>query len=325
MKLADPWLLALLALVIPCIWVYRRRKRPVVRFPSSIPLKALHRSKATWLRHVPFVLRMATVALVVIAMARPQDDEAKGQKTSEGIDIVLIIDTSRSMEARDFALGASRPNRLEVVKAVISDFIRGRPSDRIGVVVFGTEAFTQAPLTLDHELLQRFLARVQIGMAGDATAIGDGVATATMRLKDLTAKSKVAILLTDGGNTAGRVDPLAAAQAAKSLGVHVYAIGVGSDAEVPVDVNGQVQVQKTDVDFELLKQIAKTTDAQWYQANDTETLQKVYETIDRLEKTKIKIESFEHHEERFGTFAWLALGCMLAELGLGLTRIRSVP
>lgn len=324
MRLADPWLLAALAVLVPMLVWYRRR-RAAVRFPSVAVLRTVRPSKLTALRHLPFALRALAVAALVVALARPQEGNARAQKTSEGLDVVMILDTSRSMEARDFVINGERPSRLAVVKRVISDFVKDRPSDRIGLVVFGSEAFTQAPLTLDHDVLQRFLERVQIGMAGDATAIGDALATAVNRLKDIEAKARVAILLTDGGNTAGRIDPLAATQAAKAKGVRVYTIGVGSNGEVPVVVNGRVQTQKVDIDEELLKQIAKETDGAYFRAADTETLVKVYETIDRLEKTRVKVQSFESYEERYPTYAGLAAALVMGELLVGLSRLRRVP
>jgi len=307
------------------MWWFYRRRRPAVRFSSLSPFGALRRSRLTRLRHLPFFLRCLAVALLVFALARPQQGNAHTKRTAEGLDIALILDTSRSMEARDYVIDGARPTRLAVVKRVVSDFIRERPDDRIGMVVFGTEAFTQAPLTLDHDVLQRFLTHVKIGMAGDATAIGDGLGAAVNRLKKLAAKSKVAILLTDGGNTAGRVDPLAAAEAAKAMGVKVYTIGVGTDGEVQVVVNGQVETQKADVDEGLLKKISAMTGGRYFRAADTETLVKVYATIDKLEKRQIKVESFARYEERYGLYAAVAAGFVLAELLLGLSRLRRIP
>jgi Ca-activated chloride channel family protein len=326
MRFASPWFLLLALAILPMLWRYLRpRRRTHLRFSSVQLLKSAGRSRWSWLRHAPFAARCLAVLALAVALARPQGGPDRDKKSSEGLDIVLILDTSRSMEARDFAIGSDRPSRLAVVKRVIEDFVTERPSDRIGMVVFGTEAFTQAPLTLDHGILLRFLDRVQIGMAGDATAIGDGLATAVNRLKDIEAKSRVAILLTDGGNTAGRVDPLAAAEAAKAKGVKVYTIGVGSKGHVPVEVNGQVQSQKVDVDLELLKQISDATGGQAFMATDTESLVKIYATIDKLEKTRLKIDSFDDYEERYATLAWASLILLLGELALGLTRWRSVP
>lgn len=324
-RFADPLFLLLLLPILPWILWMRRRKKPRLSFPSLGPLQGLARSRWAFLKHTGLASRALALALLTLALARPQGGSGPSQKSSKGLDIVLILDTSRSMEARDFTLGGKRPTRLAVVKQVISDFVKERPSDRIGMVVFGSEAFTQAPLTLDHDVLQRFLERIQIGMAGDATAIGDGVVTAVNRLKDVKAKSKVAVLLTDGGNTAGRADPLAAANAAKTMGVKVYTIGVGSRSGGAVDANGQAVPQKSDVDEGLLKEIAKTTGGQFFAAEDTEALIKVYDTIDKLEKTQIKVESFEQYDDRFLGLAAAALVFLLGEFVFMLTRFRSVP
>jgi len=223
------------------------------------------------------------------------------------------------MNNRDFTWGRERPTRLEVVKKVITAFINERPDDRIGMVVFGTEAFTQAPLTLDHAVLGRFIDHIQIGMAGEATAIGDGLATAVNRLKSVEAKSKVAILLTDGGNNSGRVDPLAAAQAAASIGVKTYTIGVGSPPQ-PGNAG-----QGFDIDEKSLEEIAKTTGGKYFRATNTETLIKVYDTIDKLEKTKVKIDSFANYEDLFTSLVAIALVCLIIELLLGLSRLRRLP
>lgn len=324
-RFSDPLFLFLLLPLIPWFWWMRRRRKPRLFFPSLGPLTALARSRWSFMKHAGLVARVLALACLAVALARPQGGSTPAQKSSEGLDIVLVLDTSRSMEARDFTLNGKRPSRLAVVKQVISDFVKQRPSDRIGMVVFGTEAFTQAPLTLDHDVLQRFLDRIQIGMAGDATAIGDGIVTAVNRLKDVKAKSKIAILLTDGGNTAGRADPLAAANAAKTMAVKVYTIGVGSRGDVPVDINGQVVMQKSDVDEDLLKEMAQRTGGQYFAAEDTETLVKVYDTIDKLEKTKIKVESFEQYDDRYMGLAALATLALFVELAFLLTRFRSIP
>lgn len=326
MRLSEPWLLASLLLLAPILWLYLKKgKRPALPFPSLAILRGVQGAASTRLRHVPILLRCATLLLLALALARPQATHSRTQKTTEGLDIVLVIDTSRSMEARDFVISGERPTRLTVIKKVISEFMANRADDRLGMVVFGSEAFTQAPLTLDHAVLQRFLDRVQIGMAGDATAIGDGLATAVSRLKDVEAKSKVVILLTDGSNTSGRVDPLAAGQAAKTLGVKVYTVGVGSDGLVPVVVDGRVQSQKADIDEELLRKISSETGGQYFRATDTETLVKIYDTIDQLEKTQIRVDSFEKREERYFGLVASALLLAVFELGFALTRFRSLP
>ncbi len=324
MRWADPWLL-LLVLLLPLLWWWYQRRSVSLRFASLGVMRLVHRSKWRGLRHATFALRALAVLLVVLAIARPEKGNSRTERQTEGLDIVLIVDTSRSMEAQDFEWKGERPTRLAVVKAVIADFIRERPSDRIGMVVFGTEAFTQAPLTLDHEVLLRFLNSVQIGMAGDATAIGDGIGTAVHRLKDVEAKSKVAILLTDGSNTAGRLDPEAAAQAAKAMNVKLYTVGVGTDGEVPMMVRGRMTVQRADIDEELLKKVAAATGGQYFRAQDAETLVKVYETIDKLEKTKINVQTFASYEDRYMVFVLAAILALVGEMAVGMTRFRRVP
>lgn len=321
---ADPLYLLLLLPLIPWLIWQRRRRKPRLPFPSLGSLLPLSRSRFAWVSRAGIAARCLALVALVLALARPQGEEARKPKSSEGLDIVLIIDTSRSMEARDFILNGKRPSRLTVVKQVIANFVEARPNDRIGMVVFGTEAFTQAPLTLDHDVLQRFLERVQIGMAGDATAIGDGLVTAVKRLKDIDAKSKVAILLTDGGNTAGRADPMAATAAAKAMGVKVYTVGVGG-AETAVDSGGARPPQKADFDSDLLKKVADATGGKFFSAGDTESLVKVYETIDQLEKTKIQVESFEQHDDRYVVYVWVAAFALMGEMAFALTRFRSIP
>ena len=318
MRLADPWCLALLPALALLVWQYRRR-RAAVRFPSLGILRAPANGRLSMLHHLPFVLRCLAVFLLIIAMARPQSGETHTERIAEGLDIVLILDTSRSMESRDFTWGDERPSRLAVVKRVVSDFIAARPADRIGIVVFGSEAFTQAPLTLDHQVLYRFIEHIQIGMAGDATAIGDGLITAINRLKPVQAKSKVAVLLTDGGNNSGRTDPMAAAQAAATMGVKVYTIGVGADPPP-----GQPQ-EAQDLDEKVLKDIAAATSGRYFRAADTATLVNVYQTIDQLEKAKVKVDSYANYAEEFAVFVALALGCLAIELLFGLTRLRRLP
>jgi Ca-activated chloride channel family protein len=339
---ASPALLALILLVLPLIpWApvqkfFRGFKKSAPRgasWPSIIPvsnaLKKLAGSPKykvkSWLKHIPTYCRALALVLLAIAAARPQGGPVKAKQTNEGLDIILAIDTSRSMEARDFVLNGERPTRLEVIKDVISTFIGSRPADRIGLVVFGTAAFTQAPLTLDHEVLQRFVKRIKIGMAGDATAIGDGLGTAVNRLKDIEAKSKVVILLTDGSNTAGRLDPIAAAEAAKALGIKVYCVGVGSDGEVPIVIDGRLTRQRVEIDEDSLKQIATITGGVYFRATDTETLVKIYKTIDKLEKTKIQRDDMEDRDEHFRAFAGPALALLLLEALWGLTRFRRIP
>ena len=318
MRLANPWLLLSLLAILPLVLVYWKR-RSALKFPSTGVVARLPKSGWTRYRHVPFILRCLAFAALAIALARPQAGNSNTQRTAEGLDIVMVLDTSGSMNLRDFTWGREKPTRMAVVKRVISDFIKERTNDRIGMVVFGTEAFTQAPLTLDHEVLNRFIDIITVGMAGEATAVGDGLAAAVNRLKSVEAKSKVVILLTDGGNNAGRVDPLAAAQAAATMGVKVYTIGVGSAPE------GGGDPQAADVDEPTLREIAKATGGKYFLASNTEMLIKVYDTIDKLEKTKVQVESFANYEDLYTGLVVFAVACLLAELVLGLTRLRRLP
>lgn len=325
MLLEPLWLLGFLALPVLAWWQLRRRQHQALSVPSLSLLANLPRGLGARLRHTPLLLRLATMALLVVALARPVGINQRTQKTSDGLDIVLAVDTSMSMEARDFILDNERPRRLDVVKKVINDFIASRPDDRIGMVVFGSEAYTQSPLTLDHTILSRFLSRVQTGMAGNATAIGDGLATAVNRIKTVEAKSKIVILLTDGSNNAGRVDPMAAARAAKALGIKTYTIGAGTNGMAPIVIDGRVTSQKVEIDEDLLRAIAEETGGQYFRATDTESLVKVYATIDKLEKTKVKTLSFEKHEEAYHGLVVMALLLIGLELVFALTRFRSLP
>lgn len=292
-------------------WVRRKNVKPGVLAASLGAFEEVaQKRRLPLLRHSGPVLRILAVLLVVFALARPQAGRRQGSRSTEGIDIMLVIDTSGSMKARDFEIGGERPNRLEVIKKVIADFIEARPDDRIGIVVFGTEAFTQAPLTLDHEVLIRFLDQIEIGVAGEATAIGDGLATAVSRLKDQDGDSKVVVLLTDGANNAGRMDPYAAIEAAKAYGARVYTVGVGSKGDVPIVSNGQVVYIRADIDEKLLTKISDDTGGMYRRASDTKSLREVYEEIDRMEKKKIEAKDQSTGQDYFMVpllFAALAL------------------
>ena len=290
---------------------------------------------------LPLLARVVALALVVIALARPQTGPRGQNRSVDGLDIQLVIDTSGSMRAQDFQLGGERPTRLSVVKSVIEDFITARTDDRIGLVVFGTEAFTQAPLTLDHQLLREFLKHVEVSMAGDATAIGDGLATAVKRLSKgqsetksetrseglppQTSRGRIVILLTDGANNAGRIDPMTAAEAAKALGIRVYTIGVGRRGKVPMQVNGRTVEVEVDVDEGLLEKIAAMTQGRFYRATDTKALVEVYAAIDKLEKSRGKSPVREVRRELYASFLWPALALLMFDVLFGLTRRKVVP
>lgn len=267
--------------------------------------------------------------LFVMALARPQSGTKATEVLTEGIDIILCLDTSGSMQALDFKWGNERQNRLQAVKKVVSDFIKGRKNDRIGMVVFGEEAFTQCPLTLDYGVLLSFLDRVEIGMAGDSTAIGSALGTCVKRLKSLKSKSKVVILLTDGRNNAGRVSPETAAEIAKTFNIKTYTIGVGTEGEVPFLVDtifGKKYVyQRVDLDENTLEEIANITEGKYFKATNTKALEEIYNQIDKLEKTKVEVKEYMEYEELFSWFLLPGLACILLEIVLANTRFRKIP
>lgn len=329
---AYPWVLLLLVLLLPMFANHYRRfrhRQRVVVFSGTQGFQNLPKSAARLGPHVLFTLQVVAVACLVAAAARPQYGNSVVERKSEGLDIVLVVDTSGSMRALDLKLNGTRYDRLTVVKNVLLEFIKKRLSDRIGMVVFGSEAFTQAPLTLDHDVLVDFLGQLEIEMAGPRTAIGDALATASRRLKDIASKSKIIILLTDGENTAGTVEPLVAAEAAQTLGIKIYTIGVGSDGSAPFPVQGffgqSTRMMEVRLDAELLAAIAAKTGGKAFLANDTDALRQVYDTIDQLEKTEIEVTEFTNYEEAAAGFLWAALAAILLGAVLGTTRWRSLP
>ena len=319
------WFWALPLVLLPYVLDQRSRSRaiPIASVDFMVPRELRRRPPV--LRHGGWLLRTLTMLVVIVALARPQLGERQGKRTSEGVDIMLAVDTSGSMRARDFEVRGQRPDRLEVIKAVLADFIGSRPDDRIGMVVFGSEAFTQAPLTLDHDVLQKFLEKVEIGMAGDGTAIGDGLATAVKRLKDTPGKSHIVVLLTDGANNAGRIDPIAAAQAAKALGIRVHTIGVGSEGVVPIVQNGRVFHIKADIDEKTLKAIADETGGVYRRAMDTNALINVYGEIDKLEKNRREEKDKRRGRDVFPTLLGVATLLLLLEAIWRCTKYRRVP
>ncbi len=338
---ADRWILyALVPLLLAWAagWFFllpllrQRRGIAAVRFST---LKQLDRLKPSWtvrLRRLVLALRLITLALLVLAMARPQTGLKLTKTSTEGVDIVLAIDTSGSMRALDLESERAinqRRNRLEVVLGVVDEFVQQRDSDQIGLVVFGAEAFTQCPLTLDHGIVATFLERLEIGMAGDATAIGSALGTAVKRLKDSTAKSKVIILLTDGRNNAGSLSPQKAAEIAKTFGIKVYTVGAGTRGKAPFIVETllgkQVIYEDVEIDEATLQKIASTTGGAYFRAEDREALSEVYTKIDELEKTEITMESYMEYNERFSALVIPAILLLLLEVGLLGTRLRKLP
>ncbi len=325
MKWHDPewlWLLPLAWLLLIPRGESPRLVFSYVREATDLGPKLLPK---WWLRF----LRALAVSCFIFALARPQAGRTVSEVSHSGVDIFLAIDTSGSMRALDLKLEGRPAQRLDVVKKVAAEFVAKRPGDRLGLIVFGENAFVQCPLTLDHELLQDLLRDVKQGMAGDATAVGDAIGIGVRHMKDLPAKSRILVLLTDGASNAGSLDPERAAEVAKTYGVKVYTVGVGTEGEAPFLVDGpfgqQVVYQKSDLDEPTLKAVAQKTDARFFRAQDTNELQKVYTQIDSLEKTERKQKEFERYDEKFLLFAFLGLAFLLSEMGLAHTWFRGVP
>jgi Ca-activated chloride channel family protein len=323
------WLLALL----PMVMLLRGRRGPVAAIEFSdvgLAREVARGSRARVGRWV-WLLPLLAAALMIVGLARPQRAHSRTEVTANGIDIVLGLDVSGSMQALDFLVDNRRVNRIEVVKSVVSKFIEERPSDRIGLIAFAAAPYLVSPLTLDHDWLQQNLERVSTAVAADdGTAIGSGIAAGVNRLRTTAAKSKVMILLTDGMNNTGKISPVAAAEAAKALGVKIYTIGVGVRGMAPIPVRdeaGRVHLimDKVDVDEKTLETVASVTGGTFYRATDTDSLQKIYEQINRLEKTAQSVQKFEHTDE---LYSW-ALIPSVAILGFGLalqhTRFRRLP
>ena len=327
----DPLALILIGIIPPLIYFYfRRRETSQVIFPSLHALKKLKPSFFQRYRYVLIILRSTAIALFVIALARPQHGNEQTKVKTEGIDIVLAVDVSGSMLAEDFEIGGRRHNRLYVIKQVVKDFIQKRTNDRLGLVVFAGRAYTQCPMTLDYGMLLQLLEKVEIGMVEDGTAIGSGIGSSVDRLKNTKAKSKVVILLTDGRNNSGEIDPFTAAEIAKTLGIKVYTIGAGTKGLAPfpaIDLFGNTVMRqvKIDIDDDALREIAKITDGKYYRATDTESLKEIYRQIDKLEKTESEVTQYREYSELFHYFLLPAFGLLLFELGLKKTKFRKIP
>ena len=325
-EFANPKLLWLLLLVpLAIVWYILRHKKQEasVRFSDMSGFVKLPKTWKAYLRHLLFALKMAALALLIVALARPQSSSTNSTSNIEGIDIVMAMDVSGSMLARDL-----KPDRLTAAKNVASDFVKDRPSDRMGLVIFSGETFTQVPLTTDHGVMLNMLAEMKNGLIDDGTAIGDGLATAISRLKDSEAISKVVILLTDGMNNAGSVDPYTAAEMAKLYGIRVYTIGVGTYGTAPYPVQTpfgtQIQQVKVEIDEKLLTTIANSTGGKYFRANSNQKLDEIYQEIDKLERSKIEVTEFRRlHEEFYPLVAW-ALALLLLEFLLRKTIFRTL-
>lgn len=326
---AHPWVLILLILIplMTAWYIFRYRKqKPALQFSNISLFKGARKTFRQRSYPLLFVLRMVAVTAIIIALARPQSKLSRQEMKVEGIDIVLTMDVSGSMLAEDF-----KPNRLEAAKKVASDFINGRKNDRIGLVVFSGEAFTQVPLTIDHNVLTKQLSTLKSGMIKDGTALGDGLATAINRIKDSEAKSKVIILLTDGINNQGSVDPQSAAEIAAMYNIRLYTIGVGTQGLAPYpfrDPFGHVHYQNVPVELDehLLTQMAQSTnDGHYFRATNKKSLQNIFKQIDEMEKSKIDVTQYAQTKDEY--FGWLILAAiaLLLEIILGLLYYRSTP
>lgn len=328
MIFANPTYLYLLLLLIPIIgwYIYKLSKSQASLQVSSTEVFDIPGTSSwkVWLRHVPFVLRTVAIAVLIVILARPQSTNSWQNSSTEGIDIVLAMDISTSMLAQDL-----KPNRLEASKDVASSFINGRPNDNIGLVVFAAESFTQCPLTTDHAVLLNLFKDIQPGIIQDGTAIGLGLANAVSRIKDSQAKSKVIILLTDGVNNTGEIAPVTAAEIAKTFGVRVYTIGVGTQGEAPYPFQTAFGIQyqnvPVEIDEQTLKQMAATTGGQYFRATDNASLKEIYSEIDKMEKTKISVQEYSKKQEEYKNWAILLFVLLLVEILLRNTLFRNIP
>ncbi len=326
---ANPqFLILLLFLPVLAVWYWKRqtRRTATLRYSNTGLFRKVKQPRSQKWRHSVFVLRMLALALAIVALARPQAGHTEEEIITEGIDIVLTLDISSSMLAEDF-----RPlNRLEAAKQVAEKFIKGRKTDRIGMVVFAGKSFTQCPLTLDYGIVINFLKDIRVGLIEDGTAIGLAIANAVNRLRHSEAKSKVVILLTDGRNNRGEIYPVTAAKVAKAMDVRIYTIGVGTRGQALYPINDPIFGKRyvrmpVDIDEDMLKQVASITGGKYFRATDQESLEKIFEEIDRLEKTKIEVKEYTRYTELFMNWMWVALAALVLEMVLANTRFRKLP
>jgi Ca-activated chloride channel family protein len=326
-RFANPeflWLLLLVPLLAYLFWWRRKKMVTELQFSSLQPFEKIPKSIRERLRHSPVVLRLLALTSLIVAFARPQSVSSRQNLSTEGIDIVLLLDVSGSMLAEDFT-----PNRITAAKQVAEDFINGRQNDRIGLVIFSGVSFTQCPLTTDYKVLINLLHQVKNGMIVDGTAIGMAIANGVNRLKDSKAKSKVMILLTDGVNNRGEIDPITAAKIAATYGVRIYTVGVGARGEAPYPVQTPFGVRRqlipVDLDEKTLTTIADMTGGKYFRATDNEKLKAIYKEIDKMERTKIQVTAYKRYTELFDD--WLALGLALValEVGVASTVLRKIP
>ncbi len=318
------FLMLLIPGMIGWYWWKNKRQGTEVKISTLGGFDGYKKSFRQRLEHIPFVFRILAVALIITCLARPQSASSSQNIATEGIDIMLAMDISSSMLAEDF-----KPNRIEAAKQVVLNFIEGRQNDRIGLVIFGGESFTQCPLTTDHSVLKNLLGGLESGILAEGTAIGDGLATSINHIKDSKAKSKVIILITDGVNNVGAIAPLTAAEIAKTFNVRVYTIGVGTIGMAPYPVQTPYGIQyqniPVDVDEPMLTKIANMTDGKYFRATNNDKLKAIYKEIDKLEKTKIQVTEFRKHAEEYLPFALLAGLFLLLEILLRYTILKSLP
>lgn len=328
-QFANPGFLWLFLLYVPLIVWYVMKQHtadPTMKVSTTSPFSAMRTSWKYYLRHVVFVVRLAAIGCLIIIISRPQTHDSWSTSETEGTDIIVSLDVSTSMLAQDF-----KPNRFEAAKDVAAQFVSGRETDNIGLVIFAGESFTQVPLTTDKAVLVNYIQDMKIGMLEDGTAIGDGIATAINRIKDGKAKSKSIILLTDGSNNTGVVAPLTAAEIAKRLGIKIYTIGVGKNGEAlfPVGTNfyGKMEYQKLPVviDEGTLKSIASATGGKYFRATSKNVLRQVFQEIDALEKTRMDVRNFSHTEDNYMPWAYLLLALVVLEILARYTVLRNIP
>jgi Ca-activated chloride channel family protein len=326
-EFANQWILYLLLLLPLLFYSYWKRRdnySPSILFSSLKLFGDVPRGIKERLVHLPALLRLLGIGSLIVAFARPQTFSSGENIYTEGIDIAIVLDVSGSMLAEDF-----KPNRLEAAKNVIGNFIRGRTNDRIGLVIFAGESFTQCPLTIDYNVLRNLLAEIKSGMIQDGTAIGNAIANGVNRLKDSNAKSKVMILLTDGVNNAGEIDPVTAAQIAQKFGIRIYTVGVGSLGQAPYPFQTPFGIRRqmvpVEIDENLLKQISEITGGKYFRATSNRKLAEIYEEIDKLEKTKVEVTSYRHAKELFFFWALGGLILLLTEFSLEKFYLRKLP
>ena len=332
MTFAHPWLLLLLLLLPLAAWLKGRRGSSPAFVYSSVKLVAgLAGARRSRAGNFLAALRWLALALLIVALAQPRLMKSTTEVKASGVDIVVAFDMSGSMISEDFVVKGERVNRFNMARSVLKKFIDQRPNDRIGLVLFASQAFIGTPLTLDHDFLQENLDRLEIGaIEQNSTAIGDGLGTAINRLRDLKAKSKIVILMTDGQNNSGKLDPLLAAEAASAMKVKVYTVGIGEHgtAPMPVFMNGQkvgYQNVPVDVDEDTLQKIAGKTGGKYYRADNAERFRQIYAEIDKLEKTDATVKKYTQFDELFPWFVAGGLALLLLELGLGQTILRRLP